>query len=87
MQLYYLSSNDIKKDISLWHRCFPVSFVKFIRTPFFIEHLWWLFLNFQEENVKVRITAEDFEAKFNKLEQYGYSTDATMLKYLEWLTQ
>ena len=24
--------------------CFPVNFVKFLRTPFFIEHLWWLLL-------------------------------------------
>ena len=24
----------------LCHRCFPVNFVKFPRTPFFIEHLW-----------------------------------------------
>ena len=23
----------------LWHRCFPVNFVKFLRTPFFIENL------------------------------------------------
>ena len=23
----------------LWHRCFPVNFAKFLRTPFFIEHL------------------------------------------------
>ena len=29
----------------LWRRCFPVNFVKFRRTPFFIEHLWWLFLH------------------------------------------
>ena len=28
----------------LWRRCFPVNFVKFLRTPFFIEHLWWLLL-------------------------------------------
>ena len=28
----------------LWHRCFPVNFVKFLRTPFFIEHRWWLLL-------------------------------------------
>ena len=28
----------------LWHRCFPVDFVKFLRTPFYIEHLWWLLL-------------------------------------------
>ena len=29
----------------LWHRCFPVNFVKFLRTPFFIELLWWLLLD------------------------------------------
>ena len=23
----------------LWHRCFPVNFVEFLRTPFFTEHL------------------------------------------------
>ena len=28
----------------LWHRCFPVNFAKFLSTPFFIEHLWWLLL-------------------------------------------
>ena len=28
-----------------WHRCFPVNFVKFLRTPFYIEHLWWLLLD------------------------------------------
>ena len=28
----------------LWHRCFPVNFVKFTRAPFFIEQLWWLLL-------------------------------------------
>ena len=27
------------------HRCFPVNFVKFIRTPFYIEHIWWLLLH------------------------------------------
>ena len=26
----------------LWHRRFPVNFVKFLRTPNFIEHLRWL---------------------------------------------
>ena len=28
----------------LWHRCFPVNFAKFLRTPFLAEHLWWLLL-------------------------------------------
>ena len=26
----------------LWHKCFVI----FLRTPFFIEHLWWLLLQF-----------------------------------------
>ena len=30
----------------LWHMCFPVNFEKFLRTPFYIEHLWWLLPNF-----------------------------------------
>ena len=30
----------------LWHRCFNVNFVKFLRTPFHAEHLWWLLLFF-----------------------------------------
>ena len=29
---------------SLWHRCFPVNFAKFLRATFFTEHLWWLLL-------------------------------------------
>ena len=30
----------------LWPRCFPVNFAKYLRTPIFIEHLWWLLLAF-----------------------------------------
>ena len=28
----------------LCYRCFPVNFVKFLRTSFLTEHLWWLLL-------------------------------------------
>ena len=27
-------------SLRVWHRPFPVNFVKYLRTPFFIEHLW-----------------------------------------------
>ena len=30
---------------SLWHRCFPVNFVEFLRTHFLTQRLWWLLLN------------------------------------------
>ena len=29
---------------SLWHKCFPVNLATLLRTPFYIEHLWWLLL-------------------------------------------
>ena len=44
---------ELKKG--LWHRCFPMNFVKYLRILFFIEHLWttnsglcdsWLLLDF-----------------------------------------
>ena len=28
-----------------WHKCFPVDFVKFLRTRFFTEHFRWLLLS------------------------------------------
>ena len=31
----------------LWHRCFPVNFAKFRRTPFLTVYLRWLLLLFQ----------------------------------------
>ena len=31
------SATLLKK--SLWHRCFPANFAKFLRTPFFTEYL------------------------------------------------
>ena len=36
----------------LWHRCFPVNLAKFLRTPFFIEDLWWLLLNADSATMK-----------------------------------
>ena len=37
---------------TLWHRCFPVNFAKFLRTPFLKEHLRWLLLYYVK---KIRI--------------------------------
>ena len=52
--LYFLTAGDFKNvqpwfNITLFkkrlrHRCFRVKFVKFPRTPFCIEHVWWLLL-------------------------------------------
>ena len=29
----------------LWHRCFPVNFEKFLRTPFLTERVRWLLVD------------------------------------------
>ena len=28
----------------IWHRCFSATFARFLRRPFFKEHIWWLLL-------------------------------------------
>ena len=38
----------------LWHRCFPVSFAKFLKKSFLIEHLWLLVLQIKSKNVYVK---------------------------------
>ena len=37
---------------SPWHRCFPVNFAEFLRTPSFTEHLWWLLLSIAMINIE-----------------------------------
>ena len=52
-----LSSATLLKK-RLWHRCFPANFVKFLRTPFYEEHFWWLLLKIGNiSNVKFSIMA------------------------------
>ena len=38
----------------LWHRCFPVNFAKFLRTPFFIDNPQWLLLLFIKPSASVK---------------------------------
>ena len=46
----------------LWHRFFPVNFVKFLRTPFLTEHLRWLLLNIVEsEKISFKFFFNNFE--------------------------
>ena len=44
-----VACNFFKKETQVltlrhWRRCFPLNFVKFLRTPFLTEHLRWLLL-------------------------------------------
>ena len=41
------TGNFIKKRLQ--HRCCTVNIAKFLRTAFFIEHLWWLLLTVFDE--------------------------------------
>ena len=47
----------------LWYRCFTVNFVKFLRTPFLKEHLWWLLRSFSDQ---IYLSTSKYPNKFNK---------------------
>ena len=51
MKTHPQASNSITKRLQ--HRCFPVKLAEFLRTPFYIEHLWWLLLNKLKESLPV----------------------------------
>ena len=53
--------NFIKKRLQ--HRCFPVKFTKFLRTPFFTEHLQWLFLPFLQMGFNCPKATEQLKGK------------------------
>ena len=50
----------------LWGRCFPVNFAKFLGTPFYIEHLWWLLLNLHQGRIQLKL-AKTFNCSQNLL--------------------
>ena len=39
----------------LQHRCFPIKFTNFLRTPFFTEHFRWLLLKIMNSNNYLRV--------------------------------
>ena len=47
----------------LLQRCFPANFEKFLKTPFFIEHLCWLFLSFYQSG-KLPASLNDLRPRF-----------------------
>ena len=52
---------------SLWYRCFPVNCAKFLRTPFFTEHLWWLLLlleRFTDLSVQRYVNTDNIKKMF-----------------------
>ena len=52
--------------LRLLHRCFPVNFVKFLRTPFYIEHIWWLLLNIHIDTAYLLTTRANYKKFFQK---------------------
>ena len=52
---------------SLWHRCFPLNLVKFLKAPFYIEHLWWLLLSIVVTSlIQLKMITSAFQAGFDR---------------------
>ena len=58
------------KVAGLRHRCFPVNFVKLLRTPFLAEHLRWLLLTVKYDMFTDRQTRLHMAVKTFKIEDY-----------------
>ena len=56
----------------LWHRYFPGNFAKFLKTPFIIEHLWWLLLNLSWYILPLWVFFESFKV-FSSSKMYEKS--------------
>ena len=69
-----LPATSLKKR--LWHRCFPMNFVKFPRTPFFIEHFWCLLL------IPLKIVRENIDI-FRDLFCASFNSSITLMKFLK----
>ena len=61
----------------LWHRCFTVSFAKFLRTSFLTEHHRWLLLAFHSES-----TFYSFRTSCSKQAQYlKFKSNFSLLQF------
>ena len=49
-----LKKKKRKKRERPWRRCFPMNFAKFLKTPFFTEHLRWQLLNLVNDYLSSR---------------------------------
>ena len=69
--------------VGLWHRYFPVNFVKFLRPSFFIDHLLWLPLQIYRRQV-----IPEFYQAYPFQFSYGYeSFDGMILLCINMLSQ
>ena len=53
------------KKKRLWDRYFPVNFLKFLRTPFLTEHLWWMLLQ-----LLFKLQILDWDLDLQKLQEW-----------------
>ena len=79
----------------LWHSCFPVNFVKFLRTTFYIKYLWrlllclfsssfFLFKLAKTHSLYLRalsVSKFQLRTKFTYF-QYNYAVQLAILKHL-----
>ena len=102
MKLQALACNFIKKETlarpatlfkkRLWHRCFPVNFVKFLRTSFYLEDLWWQLLSlttFRVTNTgiikySIRYHHSSFKCIRSRLWTFSKSNINELQKFKNW---
>ena len=71
--------NKVLLKKRLWHRCFLVNFSKFLRTPFFTEHLWRLLLHTVVKLPTTAVTFQDLYLDISEADSGGGGRGARAL--------
>ena len=79
-EFYWKSLSQSLKPVTLfkerlWHRCFPVNFVKFLRTPFWHNTSEWLFLKVsasQEDSIIQQNPSTKHIKEFSRIMNYYF---------------
>ena len=71
------------------HRFFPMNFPKFLRTPFFTEHLWWMLLLSVKNTRRARTTfnVENILTKWIRLQKFNSQGRSVESKKILWPPQ
>ena len=78
-----MPESAILLKMRLWHRCFPVNFGKFLRTSFLTEHLRWLLLYNDKEEIRMLNDEIEMLKEENRKLEYNINEKEPLIKSLK----
>ena len=70
----------------LWRRCFPVNFLKFLRTPSVTEHVRWLLLKTPVNQLIFREETVDLQLYYGRHMKFSYICVSNIFRHVNTVT-